>query len=328
MGVLINVRGENMYIKKFNRINLSGNEQYLEVLRALEDRAEYIEIRHNNEEVSESFSNYLRYLEENKDEPECMKTLKEVKENLNLGVASFALENLQRVWTYHDDIYRFKADKTCFEFLRRFESFFINESYYDESGDLCYGRKFTDFGIDEVRFFDICNNKLFISNAIRGTAKIREDVEVDKNIIEIIKPDFYDLCITSHEQHLELLRALEGRTRYIELVQVDEVVNFALDNMILLEKGFVNEWEGTRAVRYKFESNKVFFEFLRRFEAFFINEEEGVPFREMRTDFGIDDICFFDEKNKMLFWTTTHEGYGTAIGQLDLNMDIMREFPD
>ena len=65
MGVLINVRGENMYIKKFNRINLSGNEQYLEVLRALEDRAEYIEIRHNNEEVSESFSNYLRYLEEN-----------------------------------------------------------------------------------------------------------------------------------------------------------------------------------------------------------------------------------------------------------------------
>ena len=80
-------------------MHLTSNEQYLEVLRALEDRAEYIEIRHNNEEVSESFSDYLRYLEENKDEPECMKTLKEVKENLNLGVASFALENLQRVWT-------------------------------------------------------------------------------------------------------------------------------------------------------------------------------------------------------------------------------------
>ena len=59
-----------MYMKKFSRINLSGNEQYLEVLRALEDRTEYIEIRHNNGEVSETFSDYL---EENKDKPECIR---------------------------------------------------------------------------------------------------------------------------------------------------------------------------------------------------------------------------------------------------------------
>lgn len=167
-------------MKKFSRINLSGNEQYLEVLRALEDRTEYIEIRHNNGEVSETFSDYL---EENKDKPECIRTLKrlkEIKNNLNAEVLDFAFENLQLIKRdYDDNTYIFKSNKIYFEFLRKFESFYINKVSKSTFTTLT-----TDFGTDDISFLDERNKRLFSSTTHEGYGLASGELDLDMNIME------------------------------------------------------------------------------------------------------------------------------------------------
>ena len=99
------------------------------------------------------------------------------------------------------------------------------------------------------------------------------------------------------------------------------MLDFAFENLQLIKRDYDDN-------TYIFKSNKIYFEFLRKFESFYINKVSKSTFTTLTTDFGTDDISFLDERNKRLFSSTTHEGYGLASGELDLDMNIMEEFGD
>lgn len=130
--------------------------------------------------------------------------------------------------------------------------------------------------------------------------------------------------LTSREQYLQLLAGLRQRTAYIALVQINDedaqeaVLAKALDCMQLVEKKYVGKWLGTvrkgrKAPYYLFRADKRFFSFLKEFPSFFFNRKDAWGCDDIEeTAFGQDDIAFFDEKQKVLFYTTTHEGYAYA----------------
>ena len=125
--------------------------------------------------------------------------------------------------------------------------------------------------------------------------------------------------LNSHEQYIKTLKALESKTKYIEIVLIDEKeTNELVDKFkkdIILEKK-VSEWWGTiTAAKNKLiriEASKEFFQYLETFETFckyHVSRSRGDHSSE--TNFGDDDIVFYDENNSMLLYTTTHEGYIT-----------------
>lgn len=329
-------------MSKYTNIILSNHEQYLEVLRSLEEKTEYVEMDFIDPSVSR-----IRYeLLQNSDGELDFSEYSGVNdEDRNNEVLNFAFENLEFIKKEYSDRwsgafrYVFKADRIFFEFLRKFESFFFNEPYYDENGEVCFKVKGSSLGIDAFYFFDKRHEEVFKAINYTGEVEVRNDLDLDRNIIETIESRFLDLNLTSNEEYLEVLRALEVKTKYIEIVQAtwikedDEVVNFALDNLQLLEKEKPSEWWGNTyagddTVKYRFKADKKYFEFLRKFESFYINEITNNSLKTRGTDFGFDDICFYDEDNNKLFYTTTHEGYGTASTKLDLDMGIIKEFGD
>ena len=238
-------------MSKYTNIILSNHEQYLEVLRALEEKTEYVEMDFIDPSVSR-----IRYeLLQNSDGELDFSEYSGVNdEDRNNEVINFAFENLEFIKKEYSDRwsgafrYVFKADRVFFEFLRKFESFFFNEPYYDENGEVCFKVKGSSLGIDAFYFFDKRHEEVFKAINYTGEVEVRNDLDLDRNIIETIESRFLDLNLTSNEEYLELLRALEDRCEYIELVQVDgydeddQVVNFARENLTLIKEEEVEEW--------------------------------------------------------------------------------------
>ena len=125
--------------------------------------------------------------------------------------------------------------------------------------------------------------------------------------------------ITSHEQHLKLLDALERRTRTIEIVQIcgedlnEPLIKAAMPFLIKQER--VNKWHGTKqggrgSPKFTIRAEKEFFGHLRKYESFFrsMTDKDGIE-SVRATDFGLDDIAFIGSGGAALFYTTTHEGY-------------------
>ena len=81
-----------------------------------------------------------------------------------------------------------------------------------------------------------------------------------------------------------------------------------------------NKWWGTKSSKkskiYIIKSSKEIFNYLKRFETFckYIILNDGDIVEE--TEFGINDIAFFDDKEIPLLFTTTHEGYITIRDDL------------
>lgn len=130
--------------------------------------------------------------------------------------------------------------------------------------------------------------------------------------------------LTSHEQYVRLLAELQQETAYIMLVQIDgedeqdPILAKALKCMHLVEKRHVGKWPGTiqkgrKVPQYLFQADRRFFKFLEGFPSFFFNRRDqwGCDLVE-ETDFGQNDIAFLDKSQKVLFYTTTHEGYAHA----------------
>lgn len=124
-----------------------------------------------------------------------------------------------------------------------------------------------------------------------------------------------ELRLVSHRQHLELLDALEKRTRVIEIVRIcggdEELIKEATP--FLIKKERVNRWHGTiqggrGSLKYTIRADGMFFEHLRKYDGFFRSTpDKNAPFEV--TDFGLDDVAFLDGGGAALFYTTTHEGY-------------------
>ena len=141
----------------------------------------------------------------------------------------------------------------------------------------------------------------------------------------------YSKKLNTHEEYLKVLGKLEERCKYIEIVILDErESNELIDkfkNRILLRKKVTSWWGqevhyGDNLEKnnrgnwlYQIKPSKEFFDYLRKYETFCkyyeIYDEEYNDYVGVQegTDFGIDDIAFFDDDDVPLFFTTTHECY-------------------
>lgn len=134
--------------------------------------------------------------------------------------------------------------------------------------------------------------------------------------------DFIDYLgkLNEHDDYLKMLDILECKCNYIEYVLVDgrksnDLVEEFYTDIISRDK--TREWWGTvttpACIRYRIKYSKELFNYLRRYETFVkYIMKEGYPDKCINTDFGINDIAFFDDKEDAMLFTTTHEGYITV----------------
>lgn len=123
--------------------------------------------------------------------------------------------------------------------------------------------------------------------------------------------------LNKHEDYIKILNALELKSKYIEIVLIDEkktndLIESFRDSIILTK--IVSKWWGTetRAKNklIRLEASKELFKYLAQFETFckyYVFHDKG-DYSEI-TNFGVDDIAFYDKKDIPLLYTTTHEGY-------------------
>lgn len=129
--------------------------------------------------------------------------------------------------------------------------------------------------------------------------------------------------LNEHEKYINILKKIEVKCKYIEIVIIDgrksnELVD-KFSNEILNTKK-VSKWWGTstRASNYlyKIKATKELFDYLSKYDTFckyyeYGSNEESLTrgdYSEI-TNFGYDDIAFYDENNNCILCTTTHEGY-------------------
>ena len=134
--------------------------------------------------------------------------------------------------------------------------------------------------------------------------------------------------LNNHNDYLKMLDILENKCLYIEYVLVDgrksdDLVNMFYTDIISRDK--TREWWGTvttpACIRYRIKYSKELFNYLRSFETFVIYiMKDGYPDKCINTNFGINDIAFFDNKDDPMLYTTTHEGY------VDIRKDIDKQF--
>ncbi len=132
--------------------------------------------------------------------------------------------------------------------------------------------------------------------------------------------------LNAHKDYLEMLDKIEKYCKYIEIVIIDarEIMSNPIVNKFekdIEEVVTVSEWWGTKTTcknnLVKIGASKALFNYLRKFETFckyyFCKKYDGdfneyVDIQET-TDFGYDDIAFYDSRKNILLCTTTHEGY-------------------
>lgn len=134
--------------------------------------------------------------------------------------------------------------------------------------------------------------------------------------------DFIDYLgkLNEHDDYLKMLDILESKCLYIEYVLVfdrkrDALIDKFSDDIISQDKTI--EWWGTITTpackKYKIKASKELFNYLKSYETFVkYIMKEGYPDKCINTDFGINDIAFFDDKEDAMLFTTTHEGYITV----------------
>ena len=104
--------------------------------------------------------------------------------------------------------------------------------------------------------------------------------------------------LNEHQEYLSILKRLEKSCIYIEYVLVNE------DDTRLIER-----FSSLMISVYRFKASKALFDYLKQFETFCQYSVSRYGDYAQETDFGINDIAFFDHEAKPLLYTTTHEGY-------------------
>lgn len=129
--------------------------------------------------------------------------------------------------------------------------------------------------------------------------------------------------LNNHKQYIDILNKLNPHCKYIEIVIIDgrksnKLIEKFTDDILEVKK--VSKWWGTETkgsnYLYKINFSEELFEYLKQFETFCKYYEYGSnneslirgDYSEI-TDFGLDDIAFYNENNECLLCTTTHEGY-------------------
>ena len=128
--------------------------------------------------------------------------------------------------------------------------------------------------------------------------------------------------INSHKEYLNTLKQLEIKSKYIEYVLINDEETEIIDKFSnsVTEIKQKNKWWGTksstRAKIYKITTSKDLFQYLKKYETFCKYTVSIYGDIAENTDFGINDIAFFDDKEMPLLFTTTHEGYITIRNDL------------
>ncbi len=112
-----------------------------------------------------------------------------------------------------------------------------------------------------------------------------------------------------------MLNFLAKSTKFIEYVLVDEddtaLVDLLQDDVYFQK--VVNKWWGTKTSQhcnlYRITATPKLFSYLKRFSTFCLLKTGNFGDYAETTDFGINDIAFFDDKPEPILYTTTHEGY-------------------
>ncbi len=128
--------------------------------------------------------------------------------------------------------------------------------------------------------------------------------------------------LNNHNEYLKVIKQLEKKCKNIEYVLVDEGETKFIDQFknFIISSRYKNKWWGTKSSKknkiYIIKSSKEIFNYLKQFETFckYITLNNGDIVEE--TQFGINDIAFFDDKEMPLLFTTTHEGYITIRDDL------------
>lgn len=122
--------------------------------------------------------------------------------------------------------------------------------------------------------------------------------------------------LNKHKDYLKIIEKLEEKTKYVEIVLIDNKEDEMIEvfEKDILEVSKVNSWWGTEtegepSALYKIKATPKLFEFLKGITTFCITEKNiWGESHTKTTEFGYKDIAFFDEKEELIFCTTTHEG--------------------
>ena len=126
--------------------------------------------------------------------------------------------------------------------------------------------------------------------------------------------------LNEHKDFIKMLNLLEKYTSYIGITGNHEITKKFKKDIFLEEKS--SEWWGMSCPPpinlYYVKASKELFDFLGKYETFckyIMRPGKADVF--VKTDFGTNDIAFFNEKNELLFKTITHEGYILVSNKLD-----------
>ena len=127
----------------------------------------------------------------------------------------------------------------------------------------------------------------------------------------------YEGKLNNHEDYLKILNILEKRSDFIGIAGKHEITDKFKNDIIKIEKSSSWWTEETSYVEfiYYIKVSSELFDFLRKYETFcktivyknkYFNCE---TLQGETTDFGVDDIAFFDSDCNILLATVTHEGF-------------------
>ena len=128
--------------------------------------------------------------------------------------------------------------------------------------------------------------------------------------------------LNSHADYLKMIKVLEQKSEYIEYVLVDADDTRFIDKFkdLVVSVQHKNEWWGTKSSKkssvYKIKASKEIFQYLQKFETFCKYTVSNNGDIAESSDFGINDIAFYDLEALPLLFTTTHEGYITIRNDL------------
>lgn len=121
--------------------------------------------------------------------------------------------------------------------------------------------------------------------------------------------------LNHHKDYIQVIKQLDKKCKYMEYVLVndDETELIERFDSLIISIKLKNKWWGTKSSGkskvYRIKASQAVFQYLKQFETFckYIASSDGDTVEA--TDFGMNDIAFFDDHSIPLLFTTTHEGY-------------------
>ncbi len=135
----------------------------------------------------------------------------------------------------------------------------------------------------------------------------------------------YDEKLNNHEDYLKMLNILEKKSDFIGIAGKHEITDKFKSDIIKIEKSSSWWTEETSYVEliYYIKASSELFAFLRKYETFcktIVYKNKYFNYETLETettDFGEDDIAFFDSDCNILLATVTHEGFIYVAENID-----------